>query len=88
MAAMREKYKNKTEIKRPGRSISFFLDVTKDVANRRKKFIEVRRKLHEMDFRFTLAFPTVLRYSWKGKRMSFDDHHIGIHHQKPTHSPE
>lgn len=74
MSAVMERYKNKEEIKWQGKRISFFTDVTKDVADRRKKFTEVQRKLHEMDIRFTLAFPAVLQFSWKGKRMSFDDH--------------
>ncbi|KAK7906782.1 hypothetical protein WMY93_015394 [Mugilogobius chulae] len=53
--------------------ISFFPDLTRDVVEKRKKFTDVRRKLHDLDIRFTLAYPAVLRFTWKGEKKRFDD---------------
>lgn len=72
--AARERYREKREIKWEGSSISFFPDMTKEVVEKRQKFSEVRKKLHEMDVRFTLAYPAVMHFSWKGQRVSFEDH--------------
>ena len=54
-------------------NISVFPDMTKEVADKRKQFTEVRKKLHELNVRFTLAFPAVLRFTWKGERVSFTE---------------
>lgn len=48
--------------------------MTRETAEKRKKFTEARQKLHAMDVRFTLAHPAELRFTWKGKRMMFSDH--------------
>ncbi|KAK7919118.1 hypothetical protein WMY93_010402 [Mugilogobius chulae] len=53
--------------------ISFFPNLTRDVVEKRKKFTEVRMKLHDLDIHFTLAYPAVLRFTWKGKRKRLDD---------------
>jgi len=46
---------------------SVFPDMTKEVAYKRK------RKLHTLNVRFTLAFPAVLHFTWKGESVSFTD---------------
>lgn len=74
MAAAREKYRKKESIIWRGCKLSFFPDMTKETAEKRRKFTDVRRRLHELDVRFTLAYPAELRFTWKGKRVKFTDH--------------
>ena len=57
-----------------GCRLSFFQDLPREWAERRKKFSEVREKLHSLEVRFTMAPPAQMRFTWKGKRMRFDDH--------------
>lgn len=72
--AAREKYKKKEVIVWRGCRLSFFPDMTRETAEKRKKFTDARRRLHELDVRFTLAYPAELRFTWEGKRMRFTDH--------------
>lgn len=51
--------------------LSSFPDMTKELAEERKKFTEVWRKLHAMDVHFTLAYQVELHYTRKGIRMKF-----------------
>lgn len=74
LAAAREKYKRKESIIWKGCKLSFFPDMTKETAEKRKKFTDARRRLHELDVRFTLAYPAELRFTWNGKRVKFTDH--------------
>lgn len=74
LAAAREKYRNKEEIIWGGCKLSFFPDMTKETAEKRRKFKDVRSWLHDLDVRFTLAYPAELRFTWRGKRMKFTDH--------------
>ena len=74
MAAAKGKYKSKTTLKWEEAKISIFPDATKAVAEKRRKFTDVRKKLHAMDIRFTLAYPAKLFFTWKGKKMTFEDH--------------
>lgn len=74
MAAVRGKYKSRTTLEWDGSKILFFPDATKAVAEKRRKFTDVRKKLHAMDIRFTLAYPAKLFFTWKGKKMTFEDH--------------
>lgn len=74
LAAAREKYRSKKDIIWEGCKLSFFPDMTKETAEKRRKFNEVRSRLHQLDVRFTLAYPAELRFSWRGKRMKFADH--------------
>lgn len=62
------KYKSKRK------KMSFFPDATKAVAERRRRFTDVWKKLHALDIRFTLAYPAKLFFTWKGKKMTFEDH--------------
>ncbi len=74
LAAAREKYRNKEEIIWDGCRLSFFPDMTKETAEKRRKFKDVRSRLHDLDVHFILAYPAELRFRWKGKRMKFMDH--------------
>lgn len=74
MAAVRAKVRGSGAIMWKGSKISLFPDMTRDVAEKRRQFTAVRKRLHELDIRFTLAYPAVIRFTWKGERVSFDDH--------------
>lgn len=74
LAAAREKYRRKESITWKGCKLSFFPDMTRETAEKRKKFTDARRRLHELDVRFTLAYPAELRFTWRGKRVKFIDH--------------
>eukprot|EP00064_Thunnus_orientalis_P015298 superscaffoldBa00002808_g15348 len=41
-----------------------------NLAQKRKAFTPVKRKLHKLDIRHTLAFPATLHFLWRGKNMS------------------
>lgn len=51
--------------------MSVFPDMTKELAEKRKSFTLVKRKLQEMEVKYTLAYPATLRFTWRGKNMSF-----------------
>lgn len=69
MAAVRGKYKSKTTLKWEEAKISIFPDATKAVAEKRKKFTEVWKKLDAMDIRFTLTYPAKVLFTWKGRKL-------------------
>lgn len=48
--------------------------MTKETAEKRRKFTDARNQLHNLDLRFTLAYSAELHLTWKGKRMTFTDH--------------
>lgn len=50
--------------------LSVFPDMSRELAQRRKAFTPVKRKLHELDIRYTLAFPATLHFKWRGKNVS------------------
>ena len=72
MATIWGKYKSKTPLEWEGSKISFFPDATK--AEKRRKLTDVRKKLHVMDIHFTLANTAKLFFTWKGKKMTFEDY--------------
>ena len=74
LSAAREKYRKKEGVIWGGCKLSFFPDMTKETAEKRRKFTDARNRLHNLDVRFTLAYPAELRFTWKGKRMKFTDH--------------
>lgn len=43
--------------------------MTKEAAEKSRKFREARRLLHQLDVRFTLSYPAELRFTWRGERM-------------------
>lgn len=73
LAATRAKARQDGGLQWGDSKLSLFPDMTKDVVEKRKQFADARRKLHELDVRFTLAYPAVLRFTWKGERVSFAD---------------
>ncbi len=74
LAASREKYRKGEKVWWGGCRLSFFPHMTRELAERRKRFTEARKKLHALDVRFTLAYPAEWSFTWGGKRMKFDDH--------------
>ena len=54
-----------------GCRLSIFPDMSRELADKRKKFNDARKLLREIDVRHTLAFPAILRFTWKGKNMHF-----------------
>lgn len=54
-----------------GCRLSVFPDMTKELAEKRKAFTAVKKKLQERNAKYTLAFPATLRVRWKGKNLSF-----------------
>lgn len=51
--------------------LSVFPDITKELAEKRTAFTSVKRKLWEMEVKYTLAYPAALHVKWKGKNLSF-----------------
>ena len=73
-AAARSKYRSGQGVEWKGCRLSFFQDLPREWTEKRKKFKDVKEKLHAMDVRFTVAPPAQMRFTWNGKRMKFDDH--------------
>lgn len=63
--------KEKRGVEWEGCRLSVFPDMTKELAERRKAFTAVKRKLQEFNVKYTLAYPATLRFKWKGKNVSF-----------------
>ena len=73
LAAAKKTYNNKEEVVWKRCKLSFFPDMTRETAEKRRKFKDVRIRLHGLDVRFTLAYPAEIRFTWRGKRMKFTD---------------
>lgn len=73
MTAVKAKARMGTGIQWDDCNVSVFPDMTREVANRRKQFNDARKKLHELNVRFTFALPATLRFTWMGKKVSFTD---------------
>lgn len=71
--ATKRKYKNKEGVNWKGCQLSFFPDMTRETAAKRKKFKDVKDRLHTLNVRFTVAFPAELRFTWQGKKLKFTD---------------
>ncbi|CAG5867801.1 unnamed protein product [Menidia menidia] len=56
-----------------GCRLSFFPDMSKSLADKRKAFTPAKRLLHAKKVRFTLAFPAILKFSWRGRKLNFQD---------------
>lgn len=74
LAAARGKYRSGQSIVWGGCKLSFFPDMTKEWAEKRQKFREVRKKLHALDVRFTLAYQAELHFTWRRKQMKSGDY--------------
>lgn len=51
--------------------VSFFPDMSRDRAKKRREFTASRKMLHKLNVRFTFALPASLRFTWNGKERSF-----------------
>lgn len=91
--AAKQKYKSKKVVMWKGCQLSFFPDMTKETAAKRRKFNDVKSRLHSLDVRFTLGFPVELRFTWQGKRMKVTDNEKAMDfldsqmEQQITHGP-
>ncbi|CAB1337891.1 unnamed protein product [Coregonus sp. 'balchen'] len=65
--------KEKGDVQWEDRWLSFFLDLSKELAMKRKKFATAKKQLHKKNVRHTLAFPATLLFTWKGKKKIFKD---------------
>lgn len=57
----------KRGVKWDGQKLSIFPDLTKELAEKRKEFLTVKKALQQRNVRYTLALPATLRFTWKGK---------------------
>lgn len=54
-------------------TLSIYEDMTKERSDLRRRFSPVMKELWEHQVKHTLAHPAILRFTWKGKRLSFID---------------
>lgn len=54
-------------------TLSIYEDMTKERSDLRRRFSPIMKALWEHQVKHTLAHPATLRFTWKGKRMSFTD---------------
>lgn len=54
-----------------GCRLSVFPDMSRELAENRKAFTSVKRKLQEFNVKYTLAYPVTLHFKWKGENLSF-----------------
>lgn len=54
-----------------GCRISFFPDMSRELARRRREFTASRRMLRSVNVKYTLAYPASLRFTWQGKNRVF-----------------
>lgn len=59
--------KEKRGIVWEGCCFSVFRDMSRELAEKRKAFTSVKGKLHDLDIKYTLAFPAMLNFKWKGR---------------------
>lgn len=71
----REKVINAAKEKRgfvwEGCRLSVFPDMTRELAEKRKAFTALKRKLQHRNVKYTLAYPATLKVRWKDKNMVF-----------------
>lgn len=65
--------KKKKGILWDGCRLSLFEDMTKERSARRRMFSTVMKRLWQQQVKHTLAHPAILRFTWRGKRLSFTD---------------
>ncbi|CAJ1050792.1 PREDICTED: LINE-1 type transposase domain-containing protein 1 [Xyrichtys novacula] len=53
--------------------LSFFEDVSRELAEKRKAFTPVKRRLHALNVRHRLVYPATLIFTWKGQKKTFRD---------------
>lgn len=65
--------KEKRGIEWEGGRLSFFEDLTRELAEKRKTFVPVKRRLYELNVRHRLVYPATLIFTWKGQKKTFRD---------------
>lgn len=63
--------KEKRGIKWEDCKLSFFEDLSRELVEKRKAFIPVKRRLHELNVRHRLVYPATLFFTWKGQKKTF-----------------
>lgn len=53
--------------------LSFFPDMSKSLADKRKAFKPAKELLHAKNVKFTHAFPSTLKFTWRGSKMAFQN---------------
>lgn len=56
-----------------GGKLSFYEDVSRELAEKRKAFTPVKRRLYELNVRHRLVYPATLVFTWKGQKKTFRD---------------
>ncbi|KAM7396125.1 hypothetical protein PAMP_019193 [Pampus punctatissimus] len=54
-------------------TLSIYEDMTKERSDLRRRFSPTMKALWDHQVKHTLAHPAILRFTWKGKRLSFTD---------------
>uniref|UniRef100_A0AAV2JM17 L1 transposable element RRM domain-containing protein n=1 Tax=Knipowitschia caucasica TaxID=637954 RepID=A0AAV2JM17_KNICA len=74
--------KKKKGIQWDGCRLSLFEDMTKERSARRKVFSPLMKMLWQHQVKHTLAHPAILRFTWRGQRLSFTDGHTEVHMER------
>lgn len=56
-----------------GAKLSFFEDVTRELAEKRKAFNPVKKRLRELQVKHRLMYPATLIFTWNGQKKAFKD---------------
>lgn len=56
-----------------GAKLSFFEDVTRELAEKRKAFNPAKKRLRELQVKHRLAYPATLMFMWNGQKKTFKD---------------
>ncbi|KAL4008832.1 hypothetical protein ACER0C_002684 [Sarotherodon galilaeus] len=56
-----------------GTKLSFFEDVTRELAEKRKAFNPVKKRLQELQVKHRLVYPATLIFMWNGQKKTFKD---------------
>lgn len=54
-----------------GLRLSMFPDMSRELAEKKKTFMSVKKTLQQLNVRYMLAYPATLRFTWKEKNWSF-----------------
>ena len=63
--------KEKRGIKWENCKLSFFEDLTRELAETRRGFTAAKKRLQELNVKHRLAYPATLIFTWKGERKAF-----------------
>lgn len=65
--------KEKCGIEWEGCKLFFFEDLTRELAEKRRAFKPVKRRLHKLNVRHRLVYPATLIFTWEGQKKTFRD---------------